>query len=184
SIPIEYWAYWRYKPFQRHQKIRFRAAVVANLTSYSLIIFYIITISIGFPQPTKYSNPFGEIILATREIMQAQKAFYSANNKFTSNFAELPSLQLFIDKQNNSQAEGHYFNYTLMSDRATVEITFIPNENSRLPISYITLLRGEPFSYQICEFRDNTPLASPQIVENEIQCPPGSEKSGITINLE
>jgi hypothetical protein len=176
SIFIEYWVYREYKFFRRNKLIQFQAVAIANITSYLFITIYIIAISIGFPQPTKYYLPMMESHIITEDIINAQKIFYVENKQFTSSFAALKPVGLVIDKQNNTKAESYNFIYTLTSDRTTAEITLIPNSKSESLKSYITLLRSEPFSSQTCEFSDDMPMTPPQIVDGKIECPPGSRK--------
>lgn len=176
SIFIEYWVYREYKLLRQNKLIRFQSVAIANITSYLFITLYIIAISIWFPQPIKYYLPMLESRIVTEDILDAQKIFYVENNRFTSSFADLKPVGLVIDKQNNSQAESYHFIYTLTRDRASAEIILTLDSKAESLDSYITLLRSKPFSSQTCEFDSDTPITSPQIVDNKIECPPGSRK--------
>jgi hypothetical protein len=175
SILIEYWVYREYKILKQNKRIRWQSAVLANLASYFLLGIYVVIISFWFPQTTKYKIPPFEARRSIQDIFTAQKIFYFRNNEFASSFDLLPPLDLIIDKQNQTQAKGFHYRYTLSKNRTTAQVTAIPREN-KWPISYSALLLSQPnFDYQICEFRDQNPVTFPQVVEGKIQCPPESE---------
>lgn len=184
---------WRiYIPFIRINssivKVRLKAAIIANLSSYIILMFYIMYISIISPELTRFNSPNFEVISNIGSILREQKKSYLENSQFRFSFKEFKNFDGRILIQTDTQAEGFYYIYQLSVDKQKAQVTAKPKQltyKNRPLWSYTAILLAQPkFIYGICrtEQPSSIPPATPQIVKGEIQCPPGSSLSGVTYN--
>ncbi|HEY9599402.1 MAG TPA: type IV pilin-like G/H family protein [Cyanophyceae cyanobacterium] len=179
-----------YIPFIRFKttvtKVRLKAAIIANLSSYILLLFYIVYISIVSPEVTQFYKPQFEAMSNIGSILKAQKAFYLKNSQFTSSFKELNEFDSKFLIQTNTQAEGFYYIYQLSADQQKAQVTVKAKEltyQNKPLSSYTAIILSQPrFIYGICQTEQPStiPPATPQIAKGEIQCPPGSSLWGVT----
>lgn len=166
---------------------RLEAAIIVNLCSYVLLIPYVLYISIITPEVTRYYKPRNEARFNIETIMETQQTFYLKNSRFASSFKEIKNFKEpnFFDEEilikTDTQAEGFYYIYQISADPEKVQLTLKPKQlvdRDKSLKSYTAILFSQPeLLYEICmtEQPSSIPPATPQQVEDEIQCPPGSK---------
>ncbi|HEY9651934.1 MAG TPA: type IV pilin-like G/H family protein [Coleofasciculaceae cyanobacterium] len=169
-------------------KVRLKSAIIANLSSYLILLFYIVYISIVSPELSQFHIPEFEVMANIESILKGQKAFYLDNSRFTSSFKELNNIETKFLIPTNTQAEGFYYIYQLSADQQKAQVTVKAKQltyKSKPLSSYTAIILSQPrFIYGICKTAQPStiPPATPQIVKGEIQCPPGSSLWAVTYN--
>ena len=161
------------------------ASAIANLSSYLIIAIFVVYMSVYFPSPSPETIQYLRYGIhgSFGAINRAQQAFYLEHQRFASDLEELGlgeidqfyRFNILVDEE-KAQART----IPKIEEFKKAGITGITNVTSATGIIFV-LNKEKPefikFISGVCvtERPSNIPPATPQLVDGEIQCPPGSD---------
>ncbi len=150
------------------------ASAIANSSSYLILGIFVVYISVYIPdtpRPDRYIRRSGPTNLLGA-INRRQHAFYFEYQRFAS---DLEELRYEVDEEMDQ-----FYRFNILVDEEKAQATASPKiEELKSATGIIFVLNKEKpeFISGVCvtETPSNIPPATPQLVDGEIQCPPGSD---------
>ncbi len=177
--------------YKIHKITTIIASAIANLSSYLILAIFVVYISVNSPNIStityQYMSRSGAQI-PLGSINRAQQGFYLEHQRFASDLTEL-SYEVY-EVYGEIDQFYQFYRFNISVDEEKAQATAIPKIEelekagitNRTSATGIIFLNKEKFEFisGVCvtERPSNIPSATPQLVDGEIQCPPGSELTG------
>ena len=159
------------------------ASAIANLSSYMILAIFVVYISVNSPNISSRTYKIisrNGATLPLYSINRVQQAFYFEHQRFASDLEELG--------YEGSGEIDQFYRFNISVDEEKAQATASPKieELRKVGITDVTSATGiifvlnkekSEFISGVCvtETPSNIPPATPQLVDGEIQCPPGSD---------